>query len=441
MGRKKKIPRELVAAKILRLSHEGRGIAEVNGKTTFIRNALPDETVKFKYLKCHRQYDEGLAVEIIQASKDRITAKCQHYNTCGGCSLQHISSEKQIQNKQAVLLEQFEHFAAGQPKNILPPLTGPEWNYRYKARLGVKHVYKKEKVLVGFREIDGRFIADLQGCEVLHPLIAKLIPELSSLIIGLTVSAQIPQIEVACGDENCALIFRHLQPMADSDVKSLCEFGQSHAIDIYLQPGDYQSIHKIYPENTPELLSYKVAEYDLEYLFHPTDFTQINPEINRKMLHLALELIDLNPHDVVLDLFCGLGNFSLALAKHCAKVIGVEGDQAMVKRATENAAHNGLNNCEFYCADLTQDISNQAWAKQQFNKILIDPPRSGAFEVLDTIIGLNPKTILYISCNPATLARDAGKLQEHGYVLEQAGVMDMFPHTQHVESIALFFKD
>ena len=431
-------------AQVTGLSHEGRGIAHVNGKTVFIANALPGETVLFNYTYTKAKYAEGEAVEIVEASPERVSPKCQHYGICGGCSMQHLASSAQITFKQQVLLEQLKHFGGIAPREILAPIVGDDWGYRHKARLGVRYVIKKGGALVGFREKNSRYLAELERCEVLHPAVGLLIPELKSLISSLEACQQIAQIEVAIGEKTVALVLRNLAELAAQDLAKLKVFAQQHGFWLYLQPKGPASTYKIWPEDKLELLSYELSVSQakkITYEFHPLDFTQVNPSINQQMVAKAIELLDLKATDRVLDLFCGLGNFSLAIAQYCQQVVGVEGDELMVKRATHNAKLNDITNASFYMANLMEPIAEQSWLKQKYSKILLDPPRSGALEILPQLAQLQVEKIVYVSCNPATLARDAGLLvNQLGYKLNKAGVMNMFPHTSHVESIALFEK-
>lgn len=426
-------------ATIERLSHEGRGVAKINGKTTFIENALPTEEVSFNYLKRRSKYDEGVVETVLKASPERVEPKCPHFLICGGCSLQHLKSDSQIQFKQATLLEQFQHFGQVIPQTLLPPLTGPTYAYRRKARLGVRFVVKKDRMLVGFREKNGRYIADISSCAVLEPTVSCLIEPLKNDLMKLAAYREIAQIEVAIGDDETALIFRNLQPLSASDQNLLIEFGQQHQVSIYLQPGNPKTTYRIWPTAGEERLVYRFPAHDIELKFHPLDFVQVNAEINRKMVDRVIDLFELKPEDNILDLFCGLGNFTMPLARYCHSVVGIEGDSEMVIRAQENAQHNQLNNTAFFKHDLTQPFSELAWAKKTYHKILLDPPRSGAAEILADIARLKPQRLVYISCNPATLARDTHELvHQHGFKLLSAGVMDMFPQTCHVESIAVF---
>ena len=426
-------------AEIQKLSHEGRGIAYINGKITFLLGGLAGEKVEFKYLKQHRSFDEGQVTQVLEASPQRVTPPCPHFGVCGGCSLQHLQPEAQIKLKEAFLLEQLQHISGTQPESVAPPLVGPSLGYRSKARLGVKYVAAKNKVLVGFREVNGRYITDMNSCSILDPAVGQRITKLSQLVQSLEAYASIPQIEVAIGDQTTALIFRHLQPLSDADRRQLQQFAAQEQLHIYLQPGGINSVHRLWPESPPNntpLLYYSLGE--LKMGFQPTDFTQINPSINQQMIHRALQWLNLQPQDRVLDLFCGLGNFSLPLAQNCREVIGVEGDAMLVARATENAAHNQIDNAQFYCADLTQNFVTQPWAQVPFDKILLDPPRTGAYTVVTHLPILKPRAIVYVSCHSASFARDTAELIKQGYRLTKVCVMDMFPHTSHVESMGLF---
>ena len=443
--RRKKLPQEPVSAKIESLSHEGRGIAHVGGKTVFVNGALPGEDALFQYKKQRPKYDEAHALEITNPAAERVDAKCEFFGLCGGCSLQHMQHDFQIEHKQSVLMEQLTHIGKVKPKSVIPPLTGPQWGYRRKARLGVKYVEKKERVLVGFREKYSPFIADMNSCEVLHPSVASLIEPLQLLITELSLIKQIPQIEVAVGDDVIALIFRHLSELTDEDKEKLKSFAEHHQVDIYLQSGGLDSVVPL-EGFTPRQLSYEIPEFDLTMNFLPIDFTQVNTEINRAMVPRALELLEVNSEDRVLDLFCGIGNFTLPLARKAAIVLGIEGEHSLVERAKQNAELNNISNVEFRAIDLANEqlfdeMLNEDFLKGEFNKLLLDPARNGAREVIEKMNLKLVEKIVYVSCNPATLARDAGILvNDKDFKLEQAGIMDMFPHTTHVESIAVFSR-
>ena len=439
-NRRRRVPLDPVEISIESLSHDGRGVARIEGKTVFIDGALAGETVKFLYSKQHSKYDEGRTIEVISPAADRVEAKCQHYGVCGGCSLMHMAPEAQRALKQKTLMEQMTHFGHVTPQQWLEPMTGPLWGYRRKARLGVKYVIKKERVLVGFREKGTPYLALLEQCEVLDPRVGARLAELGAMIATLAGYDRIAQIEVAMDDEHTALVFRNLDPLCETDQQILIAYGQANDLWIYLQSGGPDTVTPIWPV-APQL-SY-APEPGLTLNFEPGDFTQVNASINQDMIQRAMALLEVSAEDRVLDLFCGLGNFSLPLAKRVSEVVGVEGDADLVKHAQNNAKLNQLDNAIFEQADLTKTaLKDYPWAKAGFNKILLDPPRSGAFEVLSQLADLGAQRLVYVSCNPATLARDAGELvNQHGYTLVSAGIMDMFPHTSHVESIALFIKE
>ena len=436
-----RLPEEAVQVEVESLSAEGRGIAHVDDRIVFIDQALAGETVLFKYTKLSKTIAEAKAIEILQPSPDRVEAKCSAFEMCGGCSLQHMSADKQLELKQKTFLDHLEHIGNVKPENLLPPLTGPLWGYRHKARLGVRYVRKKDRVMVGFRERSSSFITDTEQCEVLHPSVGLLLTELSASIARMEQKERIPQIEVAVGDNQTVLVFRHLEPLPETDREILRELAVKHDFVIYLQAGSPDELEALYPQQ-PEILYYDLPKHNIRVEFQPSDFTQVNPEINRDMLDRALDFLQLNEKDHVLDLFCGLGNFSLPMARQCAQLTAVEGSSAMVKKARDNAAKNKIDNVGFYMADLYSDeIASAPWLKKKYNKILLDPPRSGADAVLRYLAKMDAERIVYVSCHPATLARDAGVLvNELGYRLSDAGIMDMFPHTKHVESIAVFVK-
>jgi len=427
--------------KITGLSHDGRGIAIVDGKTTFLHGALPGETVTYKLTKKHSRYNEGIALTILEPSNERTTPTCEHFHICGGCSMQHMEADAQVQHKEAILLEQLKHFGHVTPQTILPPISGNPWGYRRKARLGVRYVRKKERVLVGFREKFSNYLADIKNCPVLHPAIGTRITELAELIASLAQYEQIPQIEIAVSDSEVALVFRHMQTLPDTDLEKLRRFGQAHQFHIFLQPDSPESVYLLWPENKDIFLHYTLPRYQLNFQFHPLDFTQINSEINPLMIEQALKLLDLKKDDVVLDLFCGLGNFTLPIATLAKQVTGIEGAETMVQRAKQNALHNKITNAEFFAANLMQPSPQSAWMQKKYDKILLDPPRTGAKEIIEYFSQFSAKKIVYVSCNPATFARDAGELVlKHGYQLTAVGVINMFPHTSHVEAMGLFEK-
>ena len=436
--RKKRLPQEQVEAQIESLTPEGRGVAHINGKVTFIDFALPGERVLFQYSKTSSKFDEGRAIEVLDASADRVEPPCEHFGICGGCSMQHLHADAQVRVKQEALLNHFQQLANVQPETVLEPLRGPVLAYRNKARLGVKYVAKKDKVLVGFREKSSSFLADLHSCKVLHPSVGERLEQLGELIMGMDARQTIPQIEVAVSDEETNLVFRHLEALSDTDRETLRAFGEQNNLHIYLQPAGPDSITALWPDN-PGPLHYQLVEQNIRIEFQPSDFTQVNSDINEQMVNRALSFLDLNENDQVLDLFCGLGNFTLPMARRAGRVTGVEGVEVMVQKARDNARLNDIHNVEFHAADLSSDLTGYPWLNQHYDKILLDPPRSGAMEMLKHLGKLQANKIVYVSCHPATLARDTQTLvQEFGYRLTAAGVMDMFPHTAHVESIAVF---
>ena len=445
--RRKALPKDPVRTEVHAFSHEGRGIASVDGKTVFIDNALLGEEVSFIYTEKRGKFDEGVAEEIHVASADRVTPPCIHADICGGCSLQHMSNPAQISHKQSVLVEQLKHFGqydlANDDYELVEPMQADVLGYRRKARLGVKFVPKKGGALVGFREKRSSFLATIDSCVVLDPRVGQLITPLKEMISELDTNNKTAQLEVAMGDDQVALVVRHLEPLTEKDHNMWVEFGREHGLYIYLQPKGPKTVHKIYgPEDSsrenPDWLSYKLDHYGVELLFHPMDFTQVNASINEQMVKRAIDWLEPSKDDRILDLFCGLGNFTIPLATQVQNVVGVEGSEEMVERGGMNAKHNNLDNVKFYATDLQADFTQEEWAQEGFNKVLIDPPRSGALDVVQNIARFNPERIVYVSCNPATLARDSGELKERGYKLVKAGVMDMFPHTAHTESIALF---
>jgi 23S rRNA (uracil1939-C5)-methyltransferase len=420
------------------LSHEGRGISHHNGKIVFVFAALPGERVKIQINKTTKKFSEASVIEVIQASEHRIQPHCPHFSMCGGCSMQHISSDYQIALKQASILEMMEH-AGVKIDEVIAPITSHPWGYRRKARLGVKYVIKKERLLIGFRERNKPYLADMQSCQILIEEVGQHLQDLMQLISTLDAKQSIAQIEVAADDEHCALVIRHLNPLSDSDIQELTRFAQASGFWIQLQPQGPDSITTLYPEQ--QSLAFKpLADSTIRIDFRPSDFTQVNTEVNQQMVRQALDFLDVQPDDTVLDLFCGLGNFTLPVAQLAAQVTGVEGDQLMVSRARANALQNDIKNTEYYVADLTRVDAQWAWLKKSYNKILLDPPRSGAFEIIQRIASLNPSIIVYVSCQPSSLVRDAKVLQQSGYRLTHLGLMDMFPQTAHIESMAVFKK-
>jgi 23S rRNA (uracil1939-C5)-methyltransferase len=438
-SRRKRIPTDTITAEVMQLNHEGRGIVHVNGKTTFLFGALPGETVEFRYIRCHRQYDEGVVTNVLKASKDRVAPLCPHFGICGGCSMQHASSDMQRAHKQSVLLEHFQHQANCQPESIMEPLYAAPWEYRRRARLSVRFVPKKEAVLVGFRERGTSFVAELNACNILHPSIGRKIKVLSDVFMQCEMKSDIAQVEVAVADNATAIVVRHMVELPETDIEKLTTFARDNHLHLYFQPKGPESIHPVFPEN-PEALFYEMPDHQIKMVFKPSQFTQINQDINLKMINRALELLELKKSDRALDLFCGIGNFSLPMAKYCSAVVGVEGAESSIIQAQNNAIANNIHNATFYTQDLSADLSHAVWSKDRYDKVLLDPARLGAKELMPHIAVWQPERIVYVSCNPITLARDTKDLLQLGYHLEKAGVMDMFPHTDHIEAIALFVR-
>lgn len=439
--RRRKLPSDPVEARIESLSHEGRGVARIGGKTVFVDGGLPGETVRFRYTGSRPRFDEATVVDVIEASPSRVVPPCPHFAICGGCALQHMDPAFQISVKQEVLLEQLRFNGRVEPEDILPPLTGPTRGYRRKARLGVKMVFKKERVLVGFREKRKPYIADIDSCLVLHPSIGENLGALRDLVAGMSIVTRIPQIEVAAGDIGTAIVIRHLEDFTAADRERLARFERERGMTVYLQPGDTSTVVPLNPGAVPGL-SYTLSGYDVRIGFDPLDFTQVNFDMNRLLVDRVMTLLDPGSDEEVLDLFCGIGNFTLPLARRARRVTGVEGSPALVKKAGVNARQNGIPNVEFEVSDLYAPNIAGGFLAGLFHKVLLDPPRSGAREVIEQMTFKDAGRVVYVSCNPATLARDAGMLvRDRGYRLKLAGVMDMFPHTTHVESIAVFERD
>ena len=436
------------------LSHEGRGIAhfgthpdhpvEKHGKKVFIRYALPGETVRARITNVVKRLEEADSLELLsEASEMRVEPACPHYGVCGGCSMQHIHPDEQIRLKQDVLKSHLEHFAGIQPEEWLAPLRSQREDYRRKARIGVRYLPAKDKLVVGFRESQSNKLTSIDRCMVLDREFGSL-TTLKQLLQRLAGKADIGHIELAMGDQEIALLVRHTAELCAEDVNQFKKFALQKGWQLYLQPEGPDSLHRVDDPSSAMRLHYGLSDFNVEFGFNPQDFTQVNSTINPQMVKLACDLLQLQQGERVLDLFCGLGNFSLPLAKSVGEtgsVVAVEGSEEMVQRGAENAQNNGLSQVKFYSQDLTKDFSHHSWAKQGFDALLIDPPRSGAEEVMQYVPKFGANRIVYVSCNPATLARDAGMLVQQGYRLKKAGVMDMFAHTGHVESIALFEKE
>ena len=452
------LPKAIQAAVIIEsLDQEGRGVAHVDSKTIFIDGALPTEKVTYQLTRSKSTYAFANVAQILKQSNLRVSPKCPHYGLCGGCKLQHMDFSGQVAAKQRLLENDLKHIGKVKPQNMLPPLYGPAWGYRHKARLSVKYVEKKQRVLVGFNEKGTRFVADMNSCEILTPEVSALIAPLQSMILNLSIRDKIPQLELAVGEPivvNGAqravivLIFRIMEVLSANDETLLKTFADTHHVHIWTQSKGPETVKPFYPSEAS--LQYSLPEFGLVYPFKPNEFTQVNPQINQVMVRRAMQLLNPQASERIADFFCGIGNFTLPIARSGASVLGLEGLQNLVERAKESASLNNLtHNAQFDVSDLfkmtpealTQLGKFDKWLR--FDKWLVDPPRDGAFELVKAINDENaPQKIVYVSCNPATLARDADVLvNEKGFRLSAAGVINMFPHTTHVESIALFEKN
>ncbi|MGQ0442139.1 MAG: 23S rRNA (uracil(1939)-C(5))-methyltransferase RlmD [Methylophilaceae bacterium] len=436
------------------LDQEGRGVAHVDGKTIFIDGALPTEKVTYQITPCKSTYAFAHVAEILKQSNLRVTPLCRHYGVCGGCKLQHLDFSAQVAAKQRLLENDLKHIGKVTPENMLPPLDGAAWGYRHTARLSVKYVQKKQRVLVGFNEKSTRFVADMDSCEVLTPAVSALITPLQEMILQLSLRDKIPQLELAVGGGGViVLIFRIMNALHANDEALLRAFAEAHQVNVWTQTKGPETVKPFYaPSFRPQSessgfnkngLQYTLPEFDLVYPFKPNEFTQVNPQINQVMIRRAMQLLAPKKDERIVDFFCGIGNFTLPIARSGAMVWGFEGLENLVARAVESAALNDLSeHSQFGVSDLFKMTSEALTHFGRFDKWLVDPPRDGAFELVKSIHADNsPQKIVYVSCNPATLARDADILvNEKGYRLSAAGVINMFPHTTHVESIALFTK-
>ena len=425
------------------VTHEGQGIADLPGKKVFVAGALAGEQVRLQRRKRRRNYDEAELLDVLEASEQRLEPRCEAFGRCGGCVFQHVSIDEQRKLKETSLKDSLERIGKVSPDRWLPPLVvGDGWHYRRRARLAVKHVHGKGRVLVGFRERHAPFITDMQRCEVLGQPVDALILPLSELIDTLSIRARLPQVEVAIADNAVELVFRVLDPPSDSDLEKLIAFGKSYDLRIALQPKGPDSVYALFPAEPQEALRYRLDAFDVDIEFLPTDFVQVNAQVNAAMVGQAIEHLDVDASHRVLDLFCGIGNFTLPLARRAGDVIGIEGEARQVERASANAALNGIGNAHFRCADLFKVTGDEDWIREGCDRLLLDPARSGADAAIAHTKSLNPEKIVYVSCHPGTLARDAGMLvSEFGYSLEAAGIIDMFPHTAHVESMAVFQRN
>lgn len=433
---------DALTGRVVDTTAEGRGVIRGAGKAVFLDGAITGELVRYRVRKRRRNYDEAELVEVLEASADRVEPRCAVFGTCGGCALQHIDGAAQLRQKERVLLDNLQRIGGLQPDRVLPPIAGPPWGYRRKARLGVKYVAKKGRVLVGFRERHAPYVTDTERCETLHPAVGERFAALAALIEGLSLRERIPQIEVGIGDTGAALVFRVLDAPTPQDIEQLRDFARTTGLSVYLQTGGADTIAPLPGDAEPAALRYRLDEPGIDIKFRPTDFIQVNQAVNQQMVAQALELLAPASQSRVLDLFCGLGNFTLALARRAAFVTGVEGSAAMVEQAAANALRNGVQNVSYRLADLATANALDGLTGEVFDRVLLDPPRSGAAAVLDAIAHFEPARIVYVSCHPGTLARDVQRLTaELGYRLDAAGVMDMFAQTAHVEAMALLTRN
>jgi 23S rRNA (uracil1939-C5)-methyltransferase len=433
------------------LDMEARGVGHLQnedgtpGKVIFVEGALPGERVSFQSFRRKPKWEAATLVELHTESALRVKPKCDYYSICGGCAMQHLEPSAQVAMKQRVLEDNLKHIGKVKPETMLRPIYGPTWGYRYRARLSVRFVRKKDTVLVGFHERKSSFVADMKTCEILPAHVSAMLMPLRGLIASLSIVEQVPQIELAVGQGLTAMVLRIMAPLSAADEDKLKAFADQYQVQWWLQTKGPDTVHPFYPENVQ--LHYTLPEFGITMPFKPTDFTQVNHQINRVLVARALRLLEAQPDERVADLFCGIGNFTLPLATQARAVVGIEGSTALTERALENAQGNDVaNKTTFYSRNLFEATTEDFVALGKFDRILIDPPREGAMAVCQALVGLGdiaqnlkPKRIVYVSCNASTLARDAGLLvNEGGYVLKQAGVVNMFPHTAHVESIAVF---
>jgi 23S rRNA (uracil1939-C5)-methyltransferase len=439
--------------KVESLDLEGQGVAHnAEGKVVFIDGALPGEEVQVQVHRRKNNWEQASMTALRGASAQRVAPRCRHFGVCGGCKLQHLDVGVQIATKQRALEDALWHLGKVRPERLLRAIEGPAWGYRYRARLSVRHVLKKGKVLVGFHERKSSYVADMDSCEVLPPHVSTLLSPLAALIASMDQRERLPQIELAVGSRVTALVLRHLEPLGGADLARLRVFASEHGIQWWLQPKGPDTAHPLDPGGVP--LDYTLPEFGITMPFKPTDFTQVNHQINTVLVGRALRLLDARPHERVVDWFCGLGNFTLPIATQAREVLGIEGSDALVARARQNAEHNGLAGRTAFAARNLFEVAPQDLAAYgAADKWLVDPPREGAFALAKALADVHgdpaaaagyvpPRRIVYVSCNPATLARDAGLLvHQAGYRCTAAGAMNMFPHTAHVESIAAFERE
>ena len=445
-----RVSREPVVSGIRSLTHDGRGVAETEGKTVFVDGALPGETIEWVRMRRKRNFDEARVERVVERADSRVEPACDVFGICGGCVMQHLAPAAQLEAKEQVLRDNLQRIGGVSPARWLPPLDSPPWHYRRRARLGVRYVDAKQRVLIGFRERYKPYITDMARCPVLARPAAELLAPLSELVAELSIARRLPQIEVAIGDADtdsgvvCLFVLRVLDAPTPEDLARIAEFSAAHDVWFALQAGPPDQLEPVLrPDGAaPPPLEYRLPDFDLRLSFVPTDFIQVNAELNRRMVRLAIELLDIAETDRVLDLYSGIGNFTLPIARRAGHVLGLEGAQTLTSRARANAARNGIDNAEFETADLSAGDQWRAVLKQSWDLVLLDPARSGAEHFAAVADRIDARRIVYVSCHPGTLARDAGVLvSAAGYRLSAAGVMNMFPHTAHVESIAVFDRD
>lgn len=423
-----------LTAEIRDLAHDGRGVADLDGRRIFVAGALPAERVLVMPRRRRRRYEEADLLDVLAASPSRVSPPCPYFGRCGGCALQHLDYAAQLQFKQRVVEQAFARIAGVEPDAWLEPVAGPQWHYRRRARLGVKHVDAKQRVLVGFRERAAPYVTDMRRCPVLVRPMDEAIGPLADVIGASTLKRRLPQAELAVGDGAGALVLRVLDTPSADDEAAFREFGDAYGLDVYLQPGGPGTAR---PLGAVRVLDYRLAEFGVRLEFAPTDFIQVNAEVNARMVGAAVRAASIEPGDTVLDLYCGIGNFTLPLATRAAAVSGLEADAGLVARAARNARLNGIDNARFVAADLTD--SELGAGADRWDVVVLDPPRSGAEAVVGQMGRIGPRAVVYVSCHPATLARDAKRLVEsQGYRLRTLGIFDMFPHTHHVEVMACF---
>jgi 23S rRNA (uracil1939-C5)-methyltransferase len=428
------------AVTIESLDQEGRGVAHVDGKVVFIEGALPGERVTFRIHKEKAHFAQASVDQVLRSNALRVTPRCPHFGECGGCSMQHLDASAQTAVKQRVLEDALMHVGKLRAETVLPAIHGSAWGYRFRARLTVRVVPSKGGVLLGFHQKRSTYVADIHECAVLPPHVSAMLRPLHRLIAKLSIADRVPQIEVAVSEAVTVLVFRHLLPFSAQDKQHLRDFADQYGVQVWLQPQGPDSAHVLHPREAAQL-SYALPEFDVNLAYKPSDFTQVNPYINQLLIRRALQLLKPAAGERIADLFCGLGNFTLPIARSGAYVIGIEGSDALVQRARANAKAHGLHDrTEFHTVNLFETTEDSLEALGPLDKLLIDPPREGAIAVVKALSpAQSPATIVYVSCNPATLARDAAVLvHEKGYRLHSAGIANMFPQTSHVESVALF---